>query len=108
MKHSIRHGLDKATACKATHKAFEAYQERFRDYSPQANWLQEDHANISFSAKGITLKGTVHIREQDVEVDLDVPFLMRPFQGKAVAVIEEEIKRWVDKARAGKLDEGLG
>jgi hypothetical protein len=33
-------------------------------------------------------------------MDLDVPFLLRPFQGKAISVIEGEIKEWLAKEKA--------
>ena len=36
-------------------------------------------------------------------MELDVPFLLKPFKGKALGVIEEEIKKWMAKAEAGEL-----
>jgi hypothetical protein len=36
-------------------------------------------------------------------MELNVPFLLRPFQKTALGVIENEIKRWIDKAKAGKV-----
>jgi hypothetical protein len=36
-------------------------------------------------------------------MSLDVPFLLRPFKGKALGVIEEEIRRWVAKGEAGDI-----
>ena len=36
-------------------------------------------------------------------VDLDVPFLLRVFKGKAMDVIDREVKKWVEKARNGEI-----
>ena len=104
MKHKVHHGLSKDLARKATRKAFDAYKERFDKYNPDAEWLSDDEAKVSFSAKGVTLEGNVRIEPEDVELQLDVPFLLKPFKSKALAVIEDEITKWVEKARNGELD----
>jgi hypothetical protein len=103
MKHKIPHGLDKELARKATHKAIETYKARFQQYNPEAKWTTEDRCNVSFSAKGIKLDGVLEIAENDVVLDLEVPLLLRPFRGKAVAIIEEEIQEWVKKAKNGEI-----
>lgn len=98
MKHSVPHTVGKATAQKVARQAFEAYQARFAEFSPKTNWLGDDRAQISFSAKGMTLKGEVSVGEKSIDIDMDVPFLLRPFQGKAVELIDREIKTWLGKA----------
>lgn len=103
MKHDIPHDLDVATAKKVTDKAFDAYKARFPDYSPNLTWADDRRADISFHAMGKTLKGAMHIAEKTITLELDVPFLMRPFQGKAVEVIEREVKTWIGKAKAGEI-----
>jgi hypothetical protein len=47
------------------------------------------------------LSGSVEVKESTIDLDLDVPFLLRPFQGQAVSVIEGEIKSWLAKEKAG-------
>ncbi len=103
MKHSVNHGLGKEKAKQVALKAFESYQERFAHYHPEATWMTDDRADISFKVKGISLNGTLEVKESDIDMDLDVPFLLRPFKGKALGVIEEEIKKWIAKAKAGEL-----
>lgn len=103
MKHVIKHDLEPSVARRATQSAFDAYAKRFADYNPKANWLSEDHAKVSFSAKGLTLKGDFQLRPGEILMDLDVPFLLRPFQGRAVKVVEDEIKEWVEKAKRGEV-----
>lgn len=103
MKHSVSHGLGKAKAIEVCKKAFDSYKERFAQYNPTANWVSEDRADIGFTAKGINLKGGLEVFDNKIEMDLEVPFLLRPFKGKALGVIEEEIQKWIGKAQKGEL-----
>jgi len=103
MKHSVPHTLGLETARKVVRAAFENYSQRFSDFTPQATWASEDKANVSFAAKGMSIDGKIEVRPNSIDIDLDVPFLLRPFQGKAVEVIEREINKWADKAAKGEL-----
>ena len=51
----------------------------------------------------MTLNGTLQVNSNDIEMDLDVPFMLKPFKGTALGVIEEEIKKWIAKANAGQI-----
>lgn len=99
MKHSVPHSLDTETARKVARQAAQGYAERFAKYSPEVRWETEDRAVIGFSAKGISLKGSLELEPGAIVFDLDVPFLLRPFAGKAVRVIEREVQREVAKAQ---------
>ena len=103
MKHSIPHDLDEALAKKAAEKAFAAYALKLADYDPRVTWTDEKHASITFNVKGMTLKGRFTLAPSSIDLDLDVPFLLRIFQGKAVDVIDREVREWLDKAKAGQL-----
>jgi len=103
MKHVINHDLDVATARKVADKAFEEYKKRFPDYSPSVNWTSERRADIGFNAKGMKLNGAMEVAEKAITLELDVPFLFRPFQKKAIEVIEREVQVWIGKARAGQI-----
>lgn len=103
MKHSVPHDLGKATAKKAALAAFDSYKARFAKYNPTATWVTDDKANISFTAKGITLKGSLEVQEKSVDMDLDVPFLLRPFKETALGAVEREITKWMDKAKRGEI-----
>ena len=67
-------------------------------------WASDTLANISFTVKGVTLKGTMALTPSTVDMDLDVPFLFRLFQKQAIKIIEEEIQEWIGKAKRGELD----
>ena len=103
MKHVVKHDLEASVAKQATVKAFEAYQAQYAKYNPTLHWATEERGDIGFEAKGVKLKGNVTVRTGAIELDLDVPFLLRPFAGKAVEVIEREIEKWITKAKAGAL-----
>ena len=103
MKHQVRHDLGKPLAKKAAVAAFDAYQQRFGKYHPTAQWVQDDKADISFSVGGKKLKGSLEVNDRSIDMELDVPFLLRPFQGQAIGVIEGEINNWISKAKTGQI-----
>jgi hypothetical protein len=103
VKHAIKHDLDVATAKKVTEKAYDSYKAKFAEYNPTFRWATDNKAEVSFKAKGITLAGSFTILPGQIDFDLDVPFLLRPFQSKAVEVVEGEVKEWIQKAKAGQI-----
>lgn len=105
MKHVIKHDLSIDLARKAMKKAFEMYIEKFEKYSPTANWTTDNDVKIGFEARGIKIGGDVQLRPNEIEVDMSVPFLLKPFQSKAIDVVDKEINTWIGKAKAGELDE---
>lgn len=103
MKHVVHHGLGFEKAKKVTEAAVGSYTERFQKYDPKISWKSDRKAQIIFTVKGVSLEGVLEVGDKDIEMDLDVPFLLRPFKGKAISVIEEEIKKWIAKAKAGEI-----
>jgi hypothetical protein len=103
MKHSVPHDLGREKAKAAAEAALASYAARFAQYRPTANWTSPDRAEISFTAKGITLKGVLVVTPTSIDMDLDVPFLLRPFKDKALGAVDREISRWVGKARSGEI-----
>lgn len=103
MKHVVNHGLGQERAKQVADAALKSYAARFSQYSPRSSWASPTRADIAFSVKGMSLNGALEIRENDFELELDVPFLLRPFKGTAMSVIEEEIQKWVAKAKSGEL-----
>lgn len=103
MKHTVPHSLGREMARKVADAAFKSYKERFTDYKPEARWVGEDRAEISFTVKGMSLSGGVEVKDNAFELELAVPFMLKPFQGKALSVIEGEIKKWIGKAETGEV-----
>jgi len=100
MKHSVPHDLGQERAKKVAESALGSYAEKFAKYNPQTNWTSPTKAEISFKVKGMNLSGAVEVKATSIDLELDVPFLLRPFQGQAVSVIEGEIKSWLAKEKA--------
>jgi Putative polyhydroxyalkanoic acid system protein (PHA_gran_rgn) len=100
MKHTVSHDLGQERAKKVTESALSTYTEKFAKYSPQTTWTSPSKAQIAFTVKGMSLKGGVEVKDKTIELELDVPFLLKPFQGQAISVIEGEIKEWLAKEKA--------
>lgn len=103
MKHVIQHDLDTATAKKVADRAFAEYSARYPDYRPQLAWVSDRRADVAFNAKGVKLSGAMEIEPDSIALELDVPFLFRPFQKKAIEVIDREVRTWLGKAKSGEL-----
>ena len=103
MKHAVPHDLGQDLAKKVAESAFASYAQKFSKYEPKATWVTPARANISFSVKGMTLSGSLEVSSTAIEMDLDVPFLLKPFKGTAISVIEEEIKSWLAKEKKGEV-----
>jgi hypothetical protein len=103
MKHSVSHDLGQARAKQAAEAAIAAYGQKFAKYSPQTRWVTDNRATISFNIKGMTLSGSLEVHAHSIDLDLEVPFLLRPFKSQAVHIIEGEIREWIEKARTGQV-----
>jgi hypothetical protein len=103
MKHVVSHDLGQEKAKKVAQAAFDSYKQRYSQYNPKVDWIADNRANISFNVKGMTMNGTISVSPTTIEMDMDVPFMLRPFKGVALGVIEEEIKSWIRKAQVGEI-----
>lgn len=103
MKHAVPHNLAPEKARLVAEKAWESYQSRFSQFQPTLSWETDAKANVAFRAKGIAVSGTLTLLDKAIEMDLSVPFLLKPFRKKALDVIEREIRSWVDKANRGEI-----
>ena len=98
MKHTVLHDLGQDRAQQIAEKALASYSDRFADYNPTVDWTAPHRARISFKVKGISLDGTLAVNPNNIEMDLDVPFFLRPFKQTALSVIEGEIRSWLGRA----------
>jgi hypothetical protein len=103
MKHVVPHGLGQEKAKQVAQAAFDSNSQRYSQYNPSAKWVDDRSAEITFKVKGMKLEGRMNVNPNDIEMELDVPFLLKPFKGKALGVIEDEIKKWISKAQAGEI-----
>lgn len=99
MKHEIAHDLGQAKAREITDKALAAYQAKFTEYDPKLSWKTDRLAEIGCTIKGMKIGGTVEVNDRTIALDIEVPFLLRPFKGMAIEVIEGEIRKWIHQAK---------
>lgn len=103
MKQTIAHDLPVDLARQAATAALAYYAGRFPQANIRADWRGPHEAQVSMTIKGFTLKPRIAIRLGAIDVDVEIPLLARPFEGRARARIERELAMWVDKARRGEL-----
>lgn len=103
MRHTISHDLGLELACRTARAACDDYSRRFARYQLVVQWPTERQALISFAAKGVAMSGEVLVNESELALDLKVPLLLRPFQGRALEIIDREFRRWLERARQGEI-----
>lgn len=103
MKHVLAHDLSPEVARKVAREAFAAYRVRYAKYRPTMTWVDDDRAELSFTAKGITLRGSCELIPGAVVCDLRVPVIFRPFKARAVAVVERELASWSERVARGEV-----
>lgn len=101
MKHSVHHDLGQERAKQVAESALSTYAQKYANYNPQVTWKGPNKADISFKVKGMSLSGSLEVLEKTIDLDMDVPFLLRPFKSQALGVIEGEINDWIRKAKTG-------
>jgi hypothetical protein len=105
MRHKIPHSLPIEIARRATKAALDSYKAQMAEYNPKGHWLSEDRARVSFTVAGRTLDGAVTVTTASVDMELEVPFLFRPFKGVAMRIVQAEIELWLARAKAGEFDD---
>lgn len=103
MEHRVSHDVGKDLAKKATVAAFASYRQKYGDYSPTTTWTSDYDATVSFAVKGFRLDGKILIKDAEVVMDMDVPFILKPFRKRALEIIETEIRAWCQKAKKGEI-----
>ena len=104
MEHIVVHDVGRELAKKATVAAMEHYATKYAQYAPKMTWTGDYAANVGVNIKGISLDGKLDVRDREIWMSLDIPFIFRPFRARALAVIDREIASWVARAKAGELD----
>ncbi len=102
VEHDIQHDLEPAQAQRVAKQALQSYSDRFAKYNPEIAWRSDTQADVAFTVKGMRLAGGLKIEPDRFRLSLDVPFVLRPFKGRAFGVIEREVQAWVSKAKSGQ------
>jgi putative polyhydroxyalkanoate system protein len=68
-----------------------------REYGSQIQNLNEkwvDYTDrIEGSAKGHSISGTIDVKDQAVNIDLKLPFILKIFSGRIRSVIEDHVRK---------------
>ena len=100
MKHSVPHDLGQEGAKKVAESALSTYAHKYANYNAKVTWTNPNRAELSFKVKGMSISGTVEVLERSIDLDIEVPFMLRPFKSQALNVIDGEINEWIKKAKA--------
>jgi hypothetical protein len=103
MKGSIKHDLTPQQLRLAVTKFAEAYVQRFAEYKATANWLGDDRVEVRFKVKGVNLAGQLDLLPHEIAMDMKVPLPFQLFRSRALKAIEDEVKPWLARAKAGEL-----
>lgn len=101
MKHRVSHPLDRPSARRALDEAFAEYRERFRRHEPSLRWTAPDEVQVSFHALDRSFEARVHLLDQALEIEMNVPLLARPFVSRAKRRIEREVSHWAQSHSGG-------
>ena len=106
MEYTIEHDLDAELARKAASRAAEHYTAKWAKYNAKTTWSSQDHADITFHVKGVDVAATVDLKPGLVVIDMKkVPLLLRPFKKMALDIVHKTMSKWIDRAKAGELDD---
>jgi hypothetical protein len=97
-RHVLPHPLDDAGARALIGQAFSHYAERYPAAKLQLVWTSDTRAELEGLARGLKMKARVELQPGRCLLDVDVPFVLRPFQDLAQRAIEREVKRWLERA----------
>ncbi len=88
-----RHNTTKQQAKETLDAELPRLLTRFGDgLSNVATSWSDSAMKFSFRARGISFNGTLEVTEAQFVLDVGIPLLARPFQGR----VETEIHKWVD------------
>jgi hypothetical protein len=105
MQHIIKHDLSPELAKKAAEKAAEYYTDKWAKYDAKTTWTGDNHADITFHVKGVSVAATVDMEPGQVIIDMNkVPLLLRPFKNMALDVVHKTMEKWIIRAKNGELD----
>ena len=93
MRVSKKHNTTKKAARNLVDRELSVLLSHFGESISNArNTWRGDTMDFSFRARGFNFKGTLEIDDTELILNIGIPFLLRPFEGK----IREEMERELD------------
>src|SRR5690349_12547110 len=102
VSNQLKHGVTQEQARRAIDTALKVYCRKFPEYQPHTRWLNPHRAETTFHYKRMTLVAKVAVHNEHIDMGMDVPLLFYPFRNRALAFIENEIRKWLARAKAGE------
>lgn len=100
MKQTYSHGLGSRTKARAAvEQAFAHYQERFASHHPTITWQRDDQAELAFSVMGKQWTAKATVDDDALTIEGDIPFLMKPFEGKIREAVGKSVSQWIERAK---------
>ena len=62
-----------------------------------------DRMLAQLKAQGVQVDGKIDLEPGQIVMDLDVPFLLKPFKKQAIEIVEGQIQKWIQKAKSGEI-----
>ena len=95
MEVSADHGVTKEEARHTVYRELPRLLQRFGgQVSNVRHAWRGDTLEFSFSAAGADIRGSLHVTDRNVAVEVGVPLRFRLFQG----MIEKEARAWCDRS----------
>ena len=90
---SIPHTLTQEEALSRVKQMLSRIQEEQKGTvtNVQENW-NGNNGSFSFTAKGFTIAGTIQVKENEVQLESDLPFAVALFKGQIASMITEKAK----------------
>ncbi len=95
MKHTVRHDLELSKAKKMLRSLLDTYRSHYAEFDIQADWADDETANVGMSIQGREVQGTIQITPDCYDLDFDVPWLFLPFKPKIKKTVDAEVQRWL-------------
>src|SRR5215212_8986189 len=91
MRIAVPHNTTRAKARKIVEDRLKNLHNQYGHHADSIDhaW-QGDLLNVSFKAKGMTVKGTLEITDSDVIIDGKIPLLVKPFESRIRSTVERE------------------
>jgi len=88
---SIPHTLTREEALSRVKQLLSRIQEEQKGTisNVQENW-NGANGNFSFTAKGFNIAGTIQVKENEVQLESDLPFAVALFKGQIASMITEK------------------
>ena len=93
MRHRIERSCGPARTRRILDEAFAAYAERYARYRPHLKWYDDSRAAFGFRVRGLKVTGTLSLLADAIDLEVQVPWMLRPLHDLARRTIDAEAER---------------